>query len=177
MSLDKCCQVFGQSVCLLDLVPWPCTNTCMSRQGRATWLVNKVCWNNRMPSGQAEVAGLNQKAEDATGQMDEKLAVVVADAMHHLFKARGLTMDVKVAPLQLNASMTHSQLRVAWFDLFLLSQWKRQVSSEFVKGNKSDSRMQKISRITCWWHGLVVWQVNDESRPTMSNTPSTRQSI
>jgi hypothetical protein len=54
----------------------------------------------------AEVASLNQKAEDVAGQMDKKLAVV-ADAMHHLFKAQVLTTDVKVAPLQFNASMTH----------------------------------------------------------------------
>jgi hypothetical protein len=61
-----------------------------------------------MPSGQAEVASLNQKAEDVAGQMDEKLAVV-AGAMHHLFRARVLTTCVKVAPLlQFNASMTHS---------------------------------------------------------------------
>lgn len=60
VSIDKCRQVFGQSVCLLDLVPWPSTNTCVSRHGHAiTWLVNKVCWNNDpMPSGQAEVASL-----------------------------------------------------------------------------------------------------------------------
>jgi hypothetical protein len=57
---------------------------------------------------------------------------VVADAMHHLFKARVLTTDDKVvAPLQFNASMTHSQqLQVAWFDLFLLSQWQMQVMVE-----------------------------------------------
>jgi hypothetical protein len=81
----------------------------MSRQGCATWLVNKVGWNNRMPSGQTEVASLKQKAEDVAGQMDKKLAVVADAMMHHLFRARVLTTCVKVAPLlQFNASMTHS---------------------------------------------------------------------
>jgi hypothetical protein len=45
--------------------------------------------------------------------------------------------------------MTHPQLRVAWFDLFLLSQWKVQVSSEFAKGLENAHNQQH--------HILVAW--------------------
>jgi hypothetical protein len=65
---------------------------CHGKDARLGLSTSKVHWNCCVPSGQAEVASLNQKAEDMAGQMDEKLAVV-ADAMHHLFNARVLTMD------------------------------------------------------------------------------------